>query len=362
MTLISNASGYFTLIGFGVRGPGCAAPARFIDLSTYFNWINSVTTPETESYDSPDYRRLGEDDVEYIPTHDLYRDIQLLTNCLCNERSLTVAMFAVDEKLEMHLHACEKTKELMYAEYFELHVSDESKGVALYKLSFYDIIYKVCVCVILKVDAESRSDAVLSFKEEFEFSLGTQLTESSETPEELFRYYPKADRAQELNANNTGWEPNLNLRPRYLKGNKKTGSVLNYDLYIKFEFHKRAKLKFELYAKPPAQTTPLPNMTFDGRRRSWGKDWNTKWEQKQLRIAKKRKKEKQSKKKLSHQWGLKVGNRLPPRRVDSRVRQPAVTVVVEQATEVQETVSRSGRVSRTLSVLVLQLYLCYYAL
>lgn len=43
-------------------------------------------------------------------------------------------MFAVNEKKEMYRRACDNVKELMYAEYFELHVSDNSKGIALYKV------------------------------------------------------------------------------------------------------------------------------------------------------------------------------------------------------------------------------------
>ncbi|XP_026740606.1 uncharacterized protein LOC113503021 [Trichoplusia ni] len=373
MALVSNASGWFSLIGFGVRGPGCAAPARFIDLNTYFTWINSVTTQETEMYDSPDYRRLGADDVEYIPTHDLYRpaesrkhiepdqvfmdreyipypfDVRKLKQFeIVPTDDNALAIFPINEKLEMHVHACDKTKELMYAEYFELHVTGDSRGIALYKLSLYDVIYKVCVCVLLKVEAESRTDAVLSFKEEFDFSLGTQLTDSSETPEELFRYYPIIERTTEPDPNTTVWAPNQNLKPRYLKGNMKSGTVLNYDLYIKFEFNGTAKLKFELYAKPPIQATPAP--TESSRRSNFGNQ--------QLRVAKKKKKEKLGKKKMAHEWGLGLNNRISSRRVDSRVRQPAVTVVADLGTEVQETVSGSARLART-PVLVLQLCLCY---
>lgn len=198
------------------------------------------------------------------------------------------------------------------------------------------------------MEAESRTDAVLSFKEEFDFSLGTQLTDSSETPEELFRYYPIVERTTEPDPNTTVWAPNPNLKPRYLKGNMKSGTVLNYDLYIKFEFNGTAKLKFELYAKPPVQATPAP--TESSRRSNFANQ--------QLRVAKKKKKEKLGKKKMAHEWGLGLSNRISSRRVDSRVRQPAVTVVADLGTEVQETVSGGARLART-PVLVLQLCLCY---
>ncbi|CAH1641913.1 unnamed protein product [Spodoptera littoralis] len=48
-------------IGFGVRGPGCAAPARFIDLFPYLPWITSTTTELVEMYDTPDFRRTVEE-------------------------------------------------------------------------------------------------------------------------------------------------------------------------------------------------------------------------------------------------------------------------------------------------------------
>ncbi|XP_050554406.1 clotting factor B isoform X2 [Spodoptera frugiperda] len=56
MALVSNASeGIFYLLGFGVRGPGCAAPARFIDVFPFLPWIAATTTEPEEMYDAPDY-------------------------------------------------------------------------------------------------------------------------------------------------------------------------------------------------------------------------------------------------------------------------------------------------------------------
>ncbi|KAF9799283.1 hypothetical protein SFRURICE_016235 [Spodoptera frugiperda] len=61
MALVSNASeGVFYLLGFGVRGPGCAAPARFIDLFPFLPWIAATTTEPEEMYDAPDYGHSGE--------------------------------------------------------------------------------------------------------------------------------------------------------------------------------------------------------------------------------------------------------------------------------------------------------------
>ncbi|CAH0403487.1 unnamed protein product [Chilo suppressalis] len=51
--MASNATGHWTMIGLGIRGPGCAAPARFISLYPYIVWIQTTTDLEQIS----DYRR-----------------------------------------------------------------------------------------------------------------------------------------------------------------------------------------------------------------------------------------------------------------------------------------------------------------
>ncbi|XP_045500731.1 plasma kallikrein-like [Colias croceus] len=47
-----QAWGFWKLIGFGLRGPGCAAPARFINVHDYLMWIDEVITqaPLQEKY------------------------------------------------------------------------------------------------------------------------------------------------------------------------------------------------------------------------------------------------------------------------------------------------------------------------
>ncbi|XP_052751062.1 uncharacterized protein LOC113517758 [Galleria mellonella] len=45
VALISRQSwGYWKLLGFGVRGPGCGAPARFINIHDYLFWIDEVVS------------------------------------------------------------------------------------------------------------------------------------------------------------------------------------------------------------------------------------------------------------------------------------------------------------------------------
>ncbi|XP_060807691.1 serine protease 30-like [Amyelois transitella] len=48
MALVSNATGSWTWVGFGVSGPGCAAPARFLDVSYYIDWIQTSTTDPSQ--------------------------------------------------------------------------------------------------------------------------------------------------------------------------------------------------------------------------------------------------------------------------------------------------------------------------
>ncbi|XP_050356819.1 serine protease 33-like [Nymphalis io] len=43
MALVSNTTGPWVLIGFGIKGPGCAGPSRFIDILKFQPWIEAST-------------------------------------------------------------------------------------------------------------------------------------------------------------------------------------------------------------------------------------------------------------------------------------------------------------------------------
>ncbi|XP_052755447.1 plasma kallikrein-like [Galleria mellonella] len=47
MVMVSNTTGTWMLIAFGIQGPGCAVPSRFIDIFTYLPWIQSTTSIES---------------------------------------------------------------------------------------------------------------------------------------------------------------------------------------------------------------------------------------------------------------------------------------------------------------------------
>ncbi|XP_045518534.1 uncharacterized protein LOC123710581 isoform X2 [Pieris brassicae] len=43
MVFASNSTGTWTLIGFGLRGPSCRGPVRFLDIYPYLNWFTAAT-------------------------------------------------------------------------------------------------------------------------------------------------------------------------------------------------------------------------------------------------------------------------------------------------------------------------------
>ncbi|XP_061384866.1 uncharacterized protein LOC116773566 isoform X2 [Danaus plexippus] len=43
MVLASNTTGTWVLIGFSIKGPGCSAPIRFLDMLSYLPWIETST-------------------------------------------------------------------------------------------------------------------------------------------------------------------------------------------------------------------------------------------------------------------------------------------------------------------------------
>ncbi|XP_049881160.1 uncharacterized protein LOC126377469 [Pectinophora gossypiella] len=56
MAIVSNASGYWMLIGLSLHGPGCAAPNRFIELSTFLPWLTR-STDDADVISDEKYRR-----------------------------------------------------------------------------------------------------------------------------------------------------------------------------------------------------------------------------------------------------------------------------------------------------------------
>ncbi|XP_061705368.1 uncharacterized protein LOC133516438 [Cydia pomonella] len=63
MALVSNASGQWVLVGFGVQGPGCSAPARFIHVYPYMHWMDSASNIEDFDADYPFKVKVRRSDV-----------------------------------------------------------------------------------------------------------------------------------------------------------------------------------------------------------------------------------------------------------------------------------------------------------
>ncbi|XP_047032046.1 uncharacterized protein LOC124638933 [Helicoverpa zea] len=280
MALVSNNSGWFTLIGLSVHGPGCAAPARFINIPNYITWINQVTKEKNEEDEMEDshYDLRSEWDMDNIPMHKTFTGRKALPKTwpiggvtkhdyimypfdTSGARQIShfniephwdeegvIAIFPFNQTKEMFLHACKKARVLMYREYLELN-AQHVFGSATYKISMYDLLLIACSCVTIEVECVDRSEALLSFKETFAFSGDGK--ESVTTPPDLLRYYRLNERAEEPSNRTTP-----DLKPSIISLHHTKGSVLNYDLYIKFTFRNTAKLKVKMFGEPRQHTSP----------------------------------------------------------------------------------------------------------
>uniref|UniRef100_A0A2A4J7X2 Peptidase S1 domain-containing protein n=1 Tax=Heliothis virescens TaxID=7102 RepID=A0A2A4J7X2_HELVI len=288
MALVSNNSGWFTLIGLSIHGPGCAAPARFINIPNYIGWIHDVTREKNEDDDFDDSRQGLRNDWELdnIPIHKTFSARKALptvwpltgipkhefkpwpfdTTALDHfnvephwEDEGVIAIFPFNLTKEMFMHACKRSRVLMYREYLELSAPGFS-GSVTYKVSMYDLLIVACSCVTIEVECVNRSEALLAFREEFIFTGDTDGgdgdSQFSASHPDVFRYYPITERSQKLNRSGTTLASNANLKPSMLNMDKgpAKGRVLNYDLYIKITFNRQAKLKVKLFGEPRQYT------------------------------------------------------------------------------------------------------------
>ncbi|KAJ8708204.1 hypothetical protein PYW07_010329 [Mythimna separata] len=285
MTLLYNDFGYLYLIGFGVHGPGCAAPARFIDLFPYFHWINFITASEgyRRKEESVPNNRLIEvvpkskrKLVENIPIHELFtqgsRRFEVLghhfekypyqlqqSKFLISKPTSKNGSYLIsfDNEWSKDDHSCELATKQIYREVFEVKAVDNLKGYATYKLSLYDLLHSECICVRLTVDCQKRSDAVLAFREEINFLEDTELS-VDRTPQEIIRYFPNkiTEKPNKLGVNEALF------RPTFIEHDDLSRTVDNYELYITFEFIERGKLEFEMLAARVATTaSPMTEET-----------------------------------------------------------------------------------------------------
>ncbi|KAJ8708545.1 hypothetical protein PYW08_009927 [Mythimna loreyi] len=250
MALVSNELGYLYLIGFSIHGPGCAAPARFIDLFPYLYWINSIIGAVSHR------PKL----VSNIPIHDLYTKSSrrywvighhyekypyevlnpkfLISRPTTKKESYLISFtneWGEDED------SCTSPTRQIYRDIVTVRAVDKLRGFARYKLSLFDLHQSKCVCVRLTVNCDERSDAILAFKEEINFKEDIELfgTAGDGTPEEIFRYFP----------NETHKKGGEILSPQFINDHDVLSrKVDNYELYITFNFTGWGKLEFEMLA------------------------------------------------------------------------------------------------------------------
>ncbi|KAJ8708205.1 hypothetical protein PYW07_010330 [Mythimna separata] len=285
MTLLSNDFGYLNLIGFGIHGPGCTDPARFIDLFPYFHWINFITgsvgyrrndqfLPNIKLNEFvPKSKRKG---PQNIPVHELFTkgnprrqdssilhhyeaypfDADVLKFHLVKptKDDKTYLIFPFNEQWAYNETTCELPSVVIYEEVFQVTAVDRLQGSATYKLSLYDTIKKECMCVRLTVNSDSRSEAILSFKEEFNFKEDTYQSGAlgDMTPEDVLIQFPYPI---------MGVPAPLHQPEAINDRGVLTKKVKNYDLYITFKFTGHAELKFEMLAErqvPRTSTSTEP--------------------------------------------------------------------------------------------------------
>ncbi|CAB3220148.1 unnamed protein product [Arctia plantaginis] len=96
--LISRQSwGFWQLLGFGVRGPGCAAPTKFLNLIDYIAWINDIiqSAPFQDIYDDKNQEGLTLGLRRLSPTRLIFYPVtavlpRYLGDCHVDERGRTL--------------------------------------------------------------------------------------------------------------------------------------------------------------------------------------------------------------------------------------------------------------------------------
>uniref|UniRef100_A0A2A4IV93 Peptidase S1 domain-containing protein n=1 Tax=Heliothis virescens TaxID=7102 RepID=A0A2A4IV93_HELVI len=269
MALVSNAtSGVFTLMGLSIHGPGCTAPAQYIDLYPYISWIQLVTGPEGESFAPTQPQRRVQ--PKYIPVHKLFSSNNTRRKGLefsvyrhefhpeQPESSLdhyiieplvpdgkTLAIYPFTDMFESYKKACSKRRVLNYHEDFQLEAPSESG----------EITYKV-IC-------EERTIATVSFREEIDFMSGTEDLEINNF--EITKNVPYPARTEKPDKNKTSWIEPILSKPSFITADTIKGAILSNDLYIKFRFSGSARLTFKMFGstlvRPTIRTTTTTTTT-----------------------------------------------------------------------------------------------------
>ncbi|XP_073961201.1 uncharacterized protein [Choristoneura fumiferana] len=204
MILASNATGTWTLVAFGIHGPGCASPSRFIDLYKYLPWIES-TTSDVRLRGAPgklSLRERFEGGEKDVPIHELFRsdkeeDLSAKVTPWIFDRyesGLVPEIVRIDKnaivlfhnKYELDKGDCSKRSKLIYTDAVRL-VADRQGGKAYYQLSLMDLSVFNYTCIYIRVESKRRSKAQLWYNYG---SFIDTLEGVDETPKRVVKKYP----------------------------------------------------------------------------------------------------------------------------------------------------------------------------
>ncbi|KAL4713706.1 hypothetical protein ACJJTC_004237 [Scirpophaga incertulas] len=246
--MASNASGIWTLIGFGVRGPGCAAPARFIDAFSYMSWVLTATDLDHISdYRRSEIKKMNNTILAYVYNFKLMKKQLLYIDYLFIPYKFEI----VDDTHENKLKACDAFKTLIYRDKSRI-VTNGSYGHVTYRLTMYDMRVLGYSCVKIKVESKSDSSkSLLWWMTYIDKDEGSYIPDMEKTPEYLLKNFTVFQR--EPNENSSIWKPGKHLAPTFLKNDRGYSNIENINLLVKFNFSRETVLHVSVYA-------PLLNM------------------------------------------------------------------------------------------------------
>ncbi|XP_026500992.1 uncharacterized protein LOC113404339 [Vanessa tameamea] len=129
--------GYWTLLGFSVRGPGCGAPTRFLYIHDYLQWIDEI--------------------ISYVP-HTLREEDQ----ALIFRRVSPIKLIMYNAKLQIpkEIGACDRTTRgaVLYKDNSELLVN-KNFAQGFFFMSMAQVAQVNCATIVL--DVSSRTNAAV---------------------------------------------------------------------------------------------------------------------------------------------------------------------------------------------------------
>ncbi|KAG6443434.1 hypothetical protein O3G_MSEX002835 [Manduca sexta] len=274
MVITSNSTGKWTLLGLSVKGPGCAAPARFIDVTAYIPWLESATSLDDMYY--PDYGRRSlteeRDGIVDIPAHALFRSgntsisgrpmltepyqfdvdaFAYLNVERIDKDAIVVARF--DTMYERKKGDCSQYKMLVYRELTKV-VAPGLRGTASYKLTLYDMWVMNYTCIKMRIHSQNRTNAYLYYKKTINMYQGTAFGTFGDTPEDILKVRPIDKLEYAVKSTNVTsppvWKPGSRMEEKFITDESKILGIPNINLWVQCIFTDEAVIIFEIYGKP----------------------------------------------------------------------------------------------------------------